>query len=66
MGTGLDCFISCSDYCFNNGPFFSPKVFAQFVQPYLARLVTETKKLEAYVIKHTDGNIMPILDQLVS
>jgi len=41
-------------------------VFAQFVQPYLARLVTETKKLEAYVIKHTDGNIMPILDQLVS
>lgn len=66
VDAGLDCFIFCADYCFNDGPFFSPKMFAEFVQPYLADLVARTKELGAYVIKHTDGNIMPILDQLVA
>lgn len=62
---GFDSYILCSDYCFNNGPFLSPAMFGEFVQPYLYRIVKETKKAGAYVIKHTDGNIMPILDQLV-
>lgn len=62
---GFDSFIFCSDYCFNNGPFLSPKMFNEFVTPYLYKLVEETKEAGAYVIKHTDGNIMPILDQLV-
>jgi uroporphyrinogen decarboxylase len=63
---GIDSFILCSDYCFNTGPFLSPTMFARFVQPYLARIIAETKKAGAYTIKHTDGNIMPILDQLVA
>ncbi|MCZ7544040.1 MAG: hypothetical protein M5R40_11155 [Anaerolineae bacterium] len=33
--------------------------------PYLARLVQGYRDLGFYVIKHTDGNIMPIIDQLV-
>ncbi len=48
------------------GPFSHTKMFAEFVQPYVVRLVTETKRLVAYVIKYTDGSIIPILDQLVS
>jgi uroporphyrinogen decarboxylase len=40
-------------------------MFRRFVQPYLARIIRETKAAGAYTIKHTDGNIMPILDQLV-
>ncbi|MGE5598109.1 MAG: uroporphyrinogen decarboxylase family protein [Bacteroidota bacterium] len=63
---GLDGFILCSDYCFNSGPFLSPGMFAEFVAPYLARLIREYRRMGAYTIKHTDGNIMPILDQLVS
>lgn len=62
---GIDCFILCSDYCFNSGPFLSPQMFRRFVQPYLARIIRATKEAGAYTIKHTDGNIMPILDQLV-
>ena len=62
---GLDCFALCSDYCFNNGPFLSPAMFSEFIAPYLARLTGAYRDLGFYVLKHTDGNIMPILDQLV-
>jgi len=62
---GLDGFALCSDYCFNDGPFLSPRQFGEFVTPYLARLIAGYRDMGFYVIKHTDGNIMPILDQLV-
>jgi len=65
VGSGLDGFALCSDYCFNTGPFLSPNQFSEFVAPYLAQLTQAYRDMGFYVIKHTDGNIMPILDQLV-
>lgn len=62
---GLDGFALCADYCFNTGPFLSPRQFSEFVTPYLAKLTQAYREMGFYVIKHTDGNIMPILDQLV-
>jgi uroporphyrinogen decarboxylase len=62
---GLDGFALCADYCFNTGPFLSPRLFSYFVTPYLTRLTQAYREMGFYVIKHTDGNIMPILDQLV-
>jgi uroporphyrinogen decarboxylase len=62
---GLDGFALCADYCFNTGPFLGPARFGEFVTPYLVQLVQGYRDLGFYVIKHTDGNIMPILDQLV-
>jgi uroporphyrinogen decarboxylase len=62
---GLDGFALCSDCCFNTGPFLRPAQFAEFVTPYLAKLTRGYRDLGFYVIKHTDGNIMPIIDQLV-
>jgi len=62
---GLDGFALCSDYCFNTGSFLSPAMFSEFVTPFLARLVKGYRDMGFYTIKHTDGNIMPILDQLV-
>lgn len=62
---GLDGFALCSDYCLNVGPFLSPQQFGEFVTPYLARLIAGQRAMGFYTIKHTDGNIMPILDQLV-
>jgi len=61
----LDGFALCSDYCFNDGPFLSPAQFGEFVTPYLARLIRGQRERGYYVIKHTDGNIMPILDDLL-
>ena len=54
---GLDGFALCSDYCFNSGPFLSPKMFREFITPYLKQLIEGYKSLGYYVIKHTDGNI---------
>jgi uroporphyrinogen decarboxylase len=62
----VDGFCLCSDYCFNDNPFLSPAMFDEFVTPYLAQLVAAYREMGFYVIKHTDGNIMPILDSLVS
>ena len=63
---GLDGFALCSDYCFNTGPFLSPAKFGEFVTPYLTELTRGYRDMGYYVIKHTDGNIMPIIDQLGS
>lgn len=62
----VDTMALCSDYCFNTNPFLSPDQFAEFVTPYLARLIEAYRDMGFYVVKHTDGNIMPILDQLVA
>lgn len=62
---GCDAFILCSDYCFNQGPFLSPRLFEEFIVPYLARIIAAIREMGGYAIKHTDGNIMPILKQLV-
>jgi len=63
---GVDVALLCSDYCDNSGPFLSPDMFTEFIQPYLAQIIEECKKSGMYTIKHSDGNIMPILDQLVA
>jgi len=62
----LDGFILCSDYCFNQNPFFSPDQFDEFIGPYLTEIIGLYHQLGFYAIKHTDGNIMPILDRLVA
>ena len=62
---GIESFILCSDYCFNAGPFMSPKMFSEFITPYLYDIIDHIRAMGGYAIKHTDGNIMPILDQLM-
>ena len=65
VDAGADCFCMCADYCFNDGPFLSPSMFREFVTPYLAKVISAMREMGAYAVKHTDGNIMPILDQIV-
>lgn len=60
----LDGFTLCSDYCFNVNPFFSSEMFDELIAPFLKEIITEYKKRGYYVIKHTDGNIMPIVNQI--
>lgn len=67
QNTGLlDGFALCSDYAFNVNPFFTPDQFEEFVFPYLRDVIDEYHKMGYYVIKHTDGNIAPVLDQIVN
>lgn len=62
---GLDVILMCADYCYNSGPFMSPAMFDEFIIPYLAEIIAAARKDGLYTIKHTDGNIMPILSRLV-
>jgi len=64
-GDLLDGFAMCADYCFNTNTFLSPAMFSEFITPYLKRACDAYRSMGFYTIKHTDGNIMPILDQLV-
>lgn len=63
---GLDVALLCSDYCYNSGPFLSPTMFDEFIAPFLARICQAGRESGMYMIKHTDGNIMPIIDSLVA
>lgn len=62
----LDGFILCSDYCFNQNPFFTLNQFDEFIGPYLTDIIKLYHQLGFFAIKHTDGNIMPVLDRLVA
>jgi uroporphyrinogen decarboxylase len=62
---GAEILLMCADYCFNDGPFLSPKMFREWVTPFLTKQVAAWKRAGAFVCKHTDGQIMPILDQMV-
>ncbi len=64
--TGLvDAVCMCSDYCFNTNPFFSRDMFAEFIAPYLKQSIDACHDMGLLCIKHTDGNIMPIIDMMV-
>ena len=62
---GVEVLLLCSDYCYNSGPFLSPAMFGEFIQPYLYKIIQAARADGQYTIKHTDGNIMPILHQMV-
>jgi uroporphyrinogen decarboxylase len=62
---GVDVFGLCSDYCYNSGPFVSPQTFSEIIYPYLSRIIAEIRSMGCYAIKHTDGDIMPVIDMLV-
>ncbi len=62
---GLDGFALCTDYCFNHSPFLSPEMMDEITFPYLKKLIKGYRDLGFYTIKHSDGNIMPILERMV-
>lgn len=65
LDVGFDCLILCADYCYNSGPFLSLPMFDEYILPFLYKIIEEARKIGLYTIKHTDGNIMPILDRLI-
>lgn len=64
QGGLVDGFGLCSDYCFNANPFFTCELFEELIVPYLKGVLDGYRSMGYYSIKHTDGNIMPILKQM--
>ncbi len=63
---GAEIIIFGDDYADKNAPFMSPRHFEQLFLPAIKKAVDTAHEAGAYVIKHTDGNVEPILDMLVS
>ena len=62
---GADFLLYASDVAFNGGPFISPPQFREFVQPYLKRIFDHCRQRGALPMFHSDGMLMPILDQIL-
>jgi uroporphyrinogen decarboxylase len=62
---GADVILTGDDYAYKTAPIMSPKLFREFVLPYLQEMVDLAKRRNVPFIKHTDGNLMPILDMII-
>jgi len=62
---GADVIVFGDDIAFKTGLMVSPETFKEFLLPRLIRAVDAVKEEGALCIKHSDGNIWPILDMLV-
>jgi uroporphyrinogen decarboxylase len=63
---GAELVFDCTDYCLKEGPFYSLWVYRDLVFPYLKQLVDAAHSKGIYFVKHTDGLIWPIIDDLVA
>lgn len=63
---GADVITLGDDYAYNTGPMMSPELFEQMIQPRLKRMVKVIHEEGAVVIKHSDGNLYPVLESIVS
>ncbi len=62
---GVDFVFTGDDYAATEGPMISPDMFREFLYEPLKRVMAGFKDVGLPVIKHTDGNIMPILDMIL-
>lgn len=63
---GAEVVCIADDYASNLAPMFSPAHFLEFVRPRLQRIVDAIHDEGALAIKHSDGNLWPILEDIVS
>lgn len=61
----LEAFFIGDDLAYNRAPFLSPRHFRQIFLPSYKRLSNVMHKRGCKFLFHTDGNIMPIIDQLL-
>jgi len=61
---GVDALITGDDYAYKKGPLMSPEHFKRFIAPYLKRIVEVCHRRSVPIIKHTDGYLWPILDDI--
>ncbi len=62
---GVDAVMTTDDYCDNRGPIMGPHLFRKYILPAVRRQVEEAHSLGIFFVKHTDGLLWDILDDLV-
>ena len=63
--TGVDIIVEGDDLADSKGPFFSPKILKKFFFPYIKKFIHECDLHKIPVMKHSDGNLSAIMDDLI-
>ncbi len=66
IAEGADLIVLGDDYAHKTGTIMSPDQFREFILPGFGEVVRNIKSHGAYCVKHTDGNIWAILDDIVN
>ena len=65
LDRGVDVLAESDDIADTKSLFFPPRLFREFFLPYIERLVKECRKRGIPYMKHSDGNLYPLLDDFV-
>ncbi len=65
LDAGCDGVLPTSDLAGNNGPLMSPRMFREFIFPRLKAECDAVHAKGKYLIKHTDGQLWSVLDQML-
>ncbi len=62
---GVDFFMVDGDICGNDYPLMSGEHFRTFILPYKKQMVDYAHSLGRKIVKHSDGMVWPIMDELI-
>ena len=65
QGDGIDIVYMADDYCSQQGPFFSPAAFKEFILPYLKKVVERVHKADKKFLLHVCGAVRPLLPSII-
>ncbi|RJS92462.1 hypothetical protein CW705_02700 [Candidatus Bathyarchaeota archaeon] len=65
LEAGVEVAFITDDYADNRSPLMSLKQFREFEVPNIKNMVKLAEKYGVPVLKHTDGNVYPILDDMI-
>ncbi len=65
VNIGIDAIAVEGDLAGNDALLFSPSHFNEYIKPYLKKIVDFAHQKKLKIIKHSDGNIWSILDDIV-
>ncbi len=63
---GLDVLVVEDDIAGTHHPLIAPKHFSEFVEPYNRSLVERAHALGLKVVRHSDGNLWPLMETLLA
>ena len=62
---GVEAVYCAADIADNHGPFLKPDHMRRFVLPYMTEWAEKVKQMGMYAILHTDGDVSPLLDDII-
>jgi uroporphyrinogen decarboxylase len=62
---GADILCIADDVAMQTGPIISPRLWRRYLKPRMLRLVSAVKRKGMHVIFHSDGNVEPLIPDLI-